>query len=80
MNHIKKFKKFVLEGALAPAPVKPDVDTPSKPSKPKPKYPIIRPSIDPKPKAKKDSDGVFTEEDLAKRFISELKNKDQNNA
>jgi hypothetical protein len=75
MKHIQKFKKFFEN--TAPAPVKPmpgkptTVPTrPEKPQKPvKPFKPIVRPSVDPEPKAE------VTEMDVAERFIKELNKK-----
>ncbi len=76
MKHIKKFEKF-LENATAPSPSKPmpgaPTTVPTKPTKPQkpqqPIKPIIRPSVDPEPKAE------VTEIDVAKRFIEELNKK-----
>lgn len=72
MKHIQKFEKF-LENT-APAPTKPGAPTtvptrPQKPQKPQhPMKPIVKPSVDPAPKA-------VTEMDVAKRFIEELNKK-----
>ena len=73
MKYLKKFEAFVsgpqtspsvnpgiAEPGIAPAPTKPQ--RPVKPSKP-----ITRPAVDPDPKA--------TAEDVAKRFIKEVKAK-----
>lgn len=81
MKYVKKFESFVKEAASVAASPRPDT-TPSptptiappstKPEKPsRPGKPIVRPSVDPDPKASKDK---VTELDVAKRFISELNN------
>lgn len=76
MKYIQKFESFITETSIAgpsTAPstpdVRPDIDTPTKPSRPeRPSKPITRPSTDPAPKAKK----KVTESDVAKRFINDL--------
>ncbi|NBO22236.1 hypothetical protein EBU94_02685 [bacterium] len=75
MKYIKKFNKFFENAAPAPAKPMPDRPTtvprmPEKPQKPqKPIKPIVRPSVDPEPKAE------VTEMDVAERFIKELNKK-----
>jgi hypothetical protein len=73
MKYVKKFEKFIQESTItAPQPaVEPGIAPPiTKPKKPvKPSKPIIRPNVDPDPKAKKKK---TTEMDVAKRFIEEV--------
>jgi hypothetical protein len=73
MKHIKKFETFLKESSITADPatkpiVKPPLTKPERPTKPG--KPITRPSVDPKPKAKK-----TTESDVAKKFISEVNKK-----
>jgi len=74
MKYIKKFEKFINEATItaSPAPAKPTTAPPiTKPERPvKPGKPIVRPNVDPEPKAEKDK--KVTEMDVAKRFIDEV--------
>lgn len=72
MKYVKKFESFIKESTITASPqpsVKPTIAPPvTKPQKPvKPSKPIVRPSVDPDPKAEK-----TTEMDVAKRFIEEV--------
>ncbi len=71
MKYVKKFESFIKESTITASPepmVKPTIAPPiTKPQRPvKPSKPIVRPTVDPAPKAKK------TEMDVAKRFIEEV--------
>ena len=77
MKYIKKFEKFINEATITASPspaVKPNPTTAppiTKPEKPvKPGKPIVRPNVDPEPKAEGDKE--VTEMDVAKRFIDEV--------
>jgi hypothetical protein len=75
MRFIKKFEKFLESSATAAEPdVKPVTKPPiTKPDKPtKPGKPIVRPSVDPEPKAEQ---GEVTEMDVARRFVDEVNQK-----
>lgn len=71
MRYIKKFESFIIEEA-EPV-VKPGIkEPPTKPAKPaSPIKPVVKPSVDPKPKAKK----KISEVDVANRFIYEINKK-----
>jgi hypothetical protein len=74
MKYVKKFENFIKESTIVDSPqptTKPTIAPPiTKPERPiKPSKPIIRPSVDPDPKAKKKK---VTEMDVAERFIEEV--------
>ena len=79
MKYVKKFESFIKEESTitaSPEPkVKPTEAPPiTKPERPvRPSKPIVRPSVDPEPKAEKGK--KVTEMDVAKRFIDELNTK-----
>jgi len=65
-------KKLVRESITSDAPAKPTIKPGTKPTPQKPPSPIRRdrPSVTPKPKAKR---RMATAEDVAKRFLSLIK-------
>ena len=81
MRYVKKYEQFksgkaneefVNSPQTAPSPsptIAPPITKPERPTKPG--KPIIQPSVDPQPKAKK----KVTAEDVAKRFINEVDEK-----
>ena len=74
MKYVKKFEKFISEATITASPDPATMPNPTiappitKPERPvKPGKPIVRPSVDPEPKA--ENDKKVTEMDVAKRFI-----------